>query len=82
MKKKLFRSREQKMLAGVCGGFAEYLGLDVVWIRLIYVILSLIIGSGVLIYILAAVIIPLRPENMKPEYRYVKADYEIREEDD
>ena len=52
--KKLYRSRENRMLAGVCGGIAEYLEMDPTVIRLIRVILCAFAGSGVLAYIIAA----------------------------
>lgn len=56
--KKLYRSNDQKMLAGVCGGIAEYFGVDPTLIRLAWVVFSLLGGSGLLAYILAAIIIP------------------------
>ena len=56
--KKLYRSRENRMLAGVCGGIAEYLEMDPTVIRLIWVILCAFAGSGVLVYIIAAIIVP------------------------
>ena len=56
--KKLYRSDENKMLAGVCGGIAEYFGVDPTLIRLAWVVFSLLGGSGLLAYILAAIIIP------------------------
>lgn len=60
MEKKLYRSKEKKMLAGVCGGFAEYFDVDPTLIRLLYVILSLLTGFllGLLMYIVMIVIIP------------------------
>lgn len=61
--KKLTKSSEQKMLAGVCGGLAEYLGFDVTWIRLAWVVLTLIGGSGILLYIIAAIIMPTAPDS-------------------
>lgn len=82
MKKKLYRSTDQKWIAGVCGGIAEYLDWDVTLVRVLYIALSLAAGSGILIYIIAAFIMKPRPAGMKPEYRYVDAEYEIREEDD
>ena len=54
--KKLYRSDENKMLAGVCGGIAEYFGVDPTLIRLAWVVFSLLGGSGLLAYILAAII--------------------------
>ncbi len=62
--KKLYRSDENKMLAGVCGGIAEYFGVDPTLIRLAWVVFSLLGGSGVLAYILAAIIIPRDDSNL------------------
>ncbi|WP_232698185.1 PspC domain-containing protein [Brevibacillus daliensis] len=58
--KKLYRSRSDKMLFGVCGGVSQYLGVDSTLIRLI-VGLSFIAGAPILIYILAAIVIPKEP---------------------
>jgi len=56
--KKLTKSRTDKKLCGVCGGFAEYLNLDPTVVRLIWVLLVLFAGTGVLAYIIAALIMP------------------------
>lgn len=61
MNKKLYRSNENKMLCGVCAGIAEYFSLDPTVIRLALVIFSCLGGSGILAYIIAAIIIPVRP---------------------
>ena len=62
MDNKLYRSRNQKMLAGVCGGIAEYFNIDATLIRLIWAVVSIpSFGTGILIYIIAAIIIPERP---------------------
>lgn len=59
MKKvRLVKSRTNKLLTGVCGGIGELIGIDPTIIRLIWAALSLAGGSGVILYILAAVIIP------------------------
>lgn len=60
--KKLYRSNN-RMLAGVCGGVAEYFGVDATLIRLAYVILSVftVAFPGIIVYILAAIIIPSDP---------------------
>ncbi|MBR9937908.1 PspC domain-containing protein [Oscillospiraceae bacterium Marseille-Q3528] len=59
MDKKLYRSRKNKMLCGVCGGLGEYLGIDPTVVRLLVVLLSLSsVGMGVIIYFVAAFIIP------------------------
>ena len=59
--KKLYRSDENKMLAGVCGGIAEYFQLDPTLVRLGWALFSILGGSGVLAYIVAAIIIPNDP---------------------
>lgn len=59
--KKLYRSRIDKKLAGVCGGLGKFLNLDATVIRLIWIILCFAGGSGALIYIIAALLIPEEP---------------------
>ena len=54
----LVKSRTNKMLTGVCGGIGELLGIDPTIIRLIWAALSLAGGTGIILYIIAAVIIP------------------------
>lgn len=61
MDKKLYRSEENKKICGVCGGVGEYFGIDPTIIRLIWVFCALCGGFGLLAYILAAVIIPVKP---------------------
>jgi len=61
MEKKLYRSNKDKKLAGVCGGLAEYLGMDATIIRVIWVLLTLFAGAGLLAYIVCALIIPQDP---------------------
>ena len=58
--KRLYRSRESRMLCGVCGGIAEYFNIDPTLIRLLFVLFGLS-GSGILAYIIAAIIIPDSP---------------------
>ena len=55
---KLVKSKKNKMLTGVCGGIGELLGIDPTIIRLIWAALSLAGGTGIILYIIAAVIIP------------------------
>lgn len=59
--KKLYRSRKEKMICGVCGGIAEYFNIDPTIIRLAWVLVALT-GSGILVYLAAAIIIPDEPE--------------------
>ncbi len=56
--KKLYRSQTDRRLFGVCGGIAEYFGVDSTLIRLAWVILAFCFGSGILAYLIAALIIP------------------------
>lgn len=61
--KKLYRSKTDKVFAGICGGMAEYLQMDVTVIRLLWVLAVIFTGifPGVIIYILAIFIIPVKP---------------------
>jgi phage shock protein PspC (stress-responsive transcriptional regulator) len=61
--KRLYRSGRDKVLGGVCGGIAEYLNVDPVIIRLIWVVGALIWGAGIVLYIIAWIIIPRNPED-------------------
>ena len=61
MSKKLYKSNTNKMLEGVCGGIAEYFGVDPTIVRLAWVIFCALGGSGILAYIIAAIIIPSAP---------------------
>ena len=62
MYKKLYRSETDKKIAGVCGGLAEYLNLDPTFVRLIWAMVGLCGGAGILGYIVAAFVIPVRSE--------------------
>ncbi len=59
--KKLYKSNQNKVIAGVCGGIAEYFDIDPTIIRLAWVLFCLIGGSGVLGYIICALVIPSEP---------------------
>ena len=61
MRKRLYRSRRDVMIAGVCGGIAEYFDVDPTIVRLIAVVLVLGWGSGLLAYLIAVLIIPINP---------------------
>jgi phage shock protein C len=61
-KKKLYRSRSERWLAGVCGGIGEYFDTDPTVIRVLFVLAALIVGGGLLIYIILWLIIPLEPD--------------------
>ena len=61
MSKKLYKSPTNTMLEGVCGGIAEYFGVDPTIVRLAWVVFCALGGSGILAYIIAAIIIPSAP---------------------
>ena len=65
--RKLYRSQVNKMLAGICGGLAEYLHIDATLVRLLWVIISLFGGIGVIAYIAALIIIPVNPQQTGTE---------------
>ncbi len=61
MQKRLYRSKDERMIWGVCGGLAKYFDVDPTIIRLVTV-LTLFLGLvGVLAYIILAIVIPLEP---------------------
>ena len=60
--KKLYRSRSDKMVAGVCGGLGHYLSLDPTLLRLIFALMVVFgVGSGLLIYLVLMIVVPLEP---------------------
>jgi phage shock protein C len=61
--KRLYRSRENRLLFGVCGGIGEYFNLDPTLIRVLFVIFALVFGSGLLLYIILMLLIPLKPSD-------------------
>lgn len=61
-KKRLTRSRSDKRIAGVCGGFAQYLNVDSTLVRLIWLLFVFFGGGGVLAYIIAWIVMPMEPE--------------------
>lgn len=62
MAKRIYKS-SQKMLCGVCGGIAEYFNLDPTIVRVLWVVLTLAGGSGIIAYIICALVIPDRPSS-------------------
>ena len=62
MEKRLYKSNENKMIDGICGGIAEYFHIDPTLVRLGWILFCAMGGSGFLAYIFAAVLIPRRQE--------------------
>lgn len=73
---KLYRSRSNRIIAGVCGGIANYFGIDVSIVRIITLLLIFVGGVSIWIYIIAALVIPLEPgnENFYKRNRYINDD--------
>ena len=67
MEKKLYKIEKGNMLDGVCGGIAEYFNIDPTLVRLGWALISLAGGSGVVAYIVCAIIIPRKPEDIVVE---------------
>ena len=63
MDKKLYRNTSNKMIAGVCSGLGEYLNIDATIVRLIWALIALS-GAGLLVYLVAALIIPEKPSDI------------------
>ena len=63
MEKKLYRNTQDKKIAGVCSGLAEYFKIDATIIRLIWALISLF-GPGILAYLICALIIPEKPSDI------------------
>jgi len=61
-RKKLFRSRSERWLAGVCGGIGDYFNIDATVIRILFILFGLVFGSGLLFYIILWILIPLEPD--------------------
>lgn len=64
MEKKLYRSRQNRILGGICGGIGEYLNVDPTVVRLLWVLFTFVGASGLLAYLICLVIIPENPEQL------------------
>ncbi|GBD90514.1 DNA-binding transcriptional activator PspC [bacterium BMS3Abin04] len=67
MSEKLYRARRNKIISGVCAGLGDYLNVDPVIVRIIFIIFAFIHGLGLLVYIIMWIIVPEEPiENLYP----------------
>ena len=66
MKKRLYKSRIEKKLDGICGGIAEYFEIDPTLVRLAWIFFTALGGSGILAYIVCALVIPENPDQPQP----------------
>lgn len=74
MNRKLYRSKTDVKISGVCGGLAVYSGIDVTIIRLVWAVASLFTAlfMGIIIYFVCAIIIPVEPDVYDADYREKK----------
>jgi phage shock protein C len=75
MEKKLQRNQQDKMIAGVCSGLADYFDVDVTWVRIAFVVAVLAGASGLLAYIVLWIAVPRKP--YVPDYGQYTADYKV-----
>ena len=83
MEKKLQRNEQDKVLAGVCSGLADYFDVDVTWIRVAFVVATIAGFSGVLAYIILWIAVPARPYmpgNYNSAYGRYNTDYRVYED--
>ena len=73
---RLYRSRSQKMIAGVSGGLGEYFDVDPVLIRLLFVVTTFISGVGLLAYIVLWIIVPLQGDEDVPRMDALRRDFD------
>ena len=78
MEKRLYRNENDKMIAGVCSGLAEYFDMEVTWMRIIFVFAFIFGFSGFIIYLILWIVIPPRPAI--PGYTGFTADYRVYED--
>lgn len=59
--KRLYRSRKNRMIAGVCGGIADYFNMDPTWVRLLFLLFFFLGGSALLVYLVMWLVVPVEP---------------------
>lgn len=62
MKKRLYRTRTDRKLAGVCGGVAEYFNIDPTIVRVVWALLAFFYGTSILLYVIMAFVVPEKPD--------------------
>lgn len=76
MKKRLYRSRKEKIIGGVAGGFAEYFDIDPVIARIAFVVMVFFNGLGLILYLLCLIVIPKEPLFFNAEQRNSEPEQE------
>ena len=80
MERRLFRSRSERMIAGVCGGLARYFDMDVAIVRIIFALLVLANGLGIVIYVIMAIVVPLEGSKTTESSDTIKENVEEMKE--
>lgn len=70
--KRLYKSRKEKVIDGVCGGVAEYFDTDPVLVRILFVLFTFVGGSGIIAYIVGMIIMPTRPAGAEEDEKAEK----------
>lgn len=65
MNKKLYRSRKDSQIAGVCGGLGNYFGVDSTWVRIFFVVMAFTEGFGLFVYVILSLIVPRVAEGVE-----------------
>ena len=76
MEKRLYRSRSERMIWGVCGGLANYFDMDPTIVRIIFVLLALANGVGIVVYIIMAIVVPLEGSKVATSKEVIKENVE------
>ncbi len=76
MAKRLYRSRDDRMICGVCGGLAKYFDIDPVIVRVIAILLIFASGTGILAYIILAIVVPLESSQASEPKDVIKENVE------
>jgi phage shock protein C len=79
--KKLYRSRKDKVIGGVCGGLGKYLKIDPVLLRILFVASIFLSGAGLILYVIAWLIMPLEPSENE-ESEVIDVETEPRKDDE
>jgi len=80
--KKLFRSRTERILFGVCGGLGQYFNIDPVIVRIVFVILTFFSGIGLLLYIILIIVVPREAGEIVASARKAKVKEFVQEVQD
>lgn len=76
MKGKLYRSEKDRMIGGVCGGLGEYFNIDATIVRLIFALIMIYGGSGLILYIILWIVVPTKSEAVKTSEEVIKKNAE------